>query len=84
MLGREITALCEPGRHYKIMEVCGGQTHAIVRYGIDQLLPPEITAEKAVKNYCKAIDKGLLVLACAERGDKPMLCSFIASREKCA
>jgi hydrogenase expression/formation protein HypD len=24
------------------MEVCGGQTHAIVRYGIDQLLPPEI------------------------------------------
>ena len=25
------------------MEVCGGQTHAILRYGIDQLLPPEIT-----------------------------------------
>jgi hydrogenase expression/formation protein HypD len=30
-------------RPWKIMEVCGGQTHAIVRYGIDQLLPPEIT-----------------------------------------
>ena len=26
-----------------LMEVCGGQTHAIMRYGIDQLLPPEIT-----------------------------------------
>lgn len=26
-----------------LMEVCGGQTHAIVRYGIDQLLPPEVT-----------------------------------------
>ncbi|HEY7373004.1 MAG TPA: hydrogenase formation protein HypD [Polyangia bacterium] len=25
-----------------IMEVCGGQTHSIVRYGIDRLLPPEI------------------------------------------
>ena len=25
-----------------IMEVCGGQTHAIVKYGIDQLLPKEI------------------------------------------
>ena len=25
-----------------IMEICGGQTHAIVRHGIDQLLPPEI------------------------------------------
>ncbi len=27
---------------WTIMEICGGQTHAIVRYGIDQLLPPEI------------------------------------------
>ncbi len=26
-----------------VMEVCGGQTHAIVRSGIDQLLPKEIT-----------------------------------------
>ncbi len=25
-----------------LMEICGGQTHAIVRHGIDQLLPPEI------------------------------------------
>ena len=23
------------------MEVCGGQTHTIVKYGIDRLLPPE-------------------------------------------
>ena len=29
-------------RPWKIMEVCGGQTHTIVRYGIDHLLPPEI------------------------------------------
>jgi hydrogenase expression/formation protein HypD len=25
-----------------IMEVCGGQTHSIVRYGIDRMLPPEV------------------------------------------
>ncbi|MFC1997162.1 hydrogenase formation protein HypD [Chloroflexota bacterium] len=25
-----------------IMEICGGQTHAIVRHGIDQLLPAEV------------------------------------------
>src|ERR1700722_8787180 len=25
-----------------LMEVCGGQTHAIVKYGIDELLPPEV------------------------------------------
>jgi len=24
------------------MEVCGGQTHSIIRHGIDQLLPPEL------------------------------------------
>ena len=24
------------------MEVCGGQTHSIVKHGIDRLLPPEI------------------------------------------
>ena len=28
--------------HWVLMEICGGQTHAIVRHGIDQLLPPEI------------------------------------------
>ncbi len=27
---------------WRIMEVCGGQTHTIVKYGIDNLLPPEI------------------------------------------
>ncbi|MCU0770711.1 MAG: hydrogenase formation protein HypD [Verrucomicrobia bacterium] len=30
-------------RPWTIMEVCGGQTHAIVKFGIDELLPPEIT-----------------------------------------
>jgi len=30
-------------RPWRIMEICGGQTHAILRFGIDQLLPPEIT-----------------------------------------
>ncbi len=28
---------------WQIMEICGGQTHAIVKYGIDQLLPSAIT-----------------------------------------
>ncbi|MFN8380196.1 MAG: hydrogenase formation protein HypD [Anaerolineae bacterium] len=27
---------------WAIMEVCGGQTHSIIRNGVDQLLPPEI------------------------------------------
>jgi len=30
-------------RPWTIMEVCGGQTHAIVRFGLDSLLPDKIT-----------------------------------------
>ncbi len=29
-------------RPWAIMEVCGGQTHSIIRHGIDQLIPDEI------------------------------------------
>ncbi|MER8105612.1 hydrogenase formation protein HypD [Kitasatospora sp. NPDC094016] len=29
-------------RPWALMEVCGGQTHSIIRHGIDQLLPPEV------------------------------------------
>ncbi len=28
---------------WNIMEVCGGQTHSIMRFGIDQLLPKQVT-----------------------------------------
>jgi hydrogenase expression/formation protein HypD len=28
--------------HWVIMEICGGQTHAILHYGLDEMLPPEI------------------------------------------
>jgi hypothetical protein len=31
-VGAQIASLCEPGRHYKIMEVCGGHTHSIFRF----------------------------------------------------
>lgn len=30
-------------RPWTIMEVCGGQTHAIVKFGVDELLPPAVT-----------------------------------------
>jgi len=29
-------------RKWSIMEICGGQTHSIMKYGLDQLLPTEI------------------------------------------
>jgi hydrogenase expression/formation protein HypD len=30
-------------RPWTLMEVCGGQTHTILKYGLDELLPPEVT-----------------------------------------
>jgi hydrogenase expression/formation protein HypD len=42
-LAAQITAVCEPGRHYKLMEVCGGHTHTIYKHGIDDYLPESIT-----------------------------------------
>jgi hydrogenase expression/formation protein HypD len=30
------------GRHWKIMEVCGGHTHTIYKYGIEDVLPPNV------------------------------------------
>jgi hydrogenase expression/formation protein HypD len=38
----EIVAAVEPGRHYKVMEVCGGHTHSIYKYGVDDLLPANV------------------------------------------
>jgi hydrogenase expression/formation protein HypD len=38
----EIRRLADPNRHYRIMEVCGGHTHAIYRFGLKDLLPSNI------------------------------------------
>ncbi|WP_374602927.1 hydrogenase formation protein HypD [Niveibacterium sp.] len=32
----------QPGRSYRLMEFCGGHTHAISRYGLLDLLPPGV------------------------------------------
>ncbi|MBA3381423.1 MAG: hydrogenase formation protein HypD [Actinobacteria bacterium] len=42
VLAAEIVASVEPGRHYKVMEVCGGHTHTIYKYGVDDLLPENV------------------------------------------
>jgi hydrogenase expression/formation protein HypD len=38
----EIERLADPDRHYRIMEVCGGHTHAIYRFGLKDVLPSNI------------------------------------------
>ncbi|HMB93942.1 MAG TPA: hydrogenase formation protein HypD [Rhodothermales bacterium] len=39
---KEIKRLAQSDHHYRIMEVCGGHTHAIYRYGLKDLLPDNI------------------------------------------
>ena len=41
-LAAAIAREVEPGRRYAFMEFCGGHTHAISRYGIADLLPPQV------------------------------------------
>ncbi len=41
-LAAELRSLVQPGRRVKLMEVCGGHTHAIYRHGLDALLPDEV------------------------------------------
>ncbi|MET7772296.1 hydrogenase formation protein HypD [Nocardia sp. NPDC005366] len=64
-------------RRWSIMEVCGGQTHSIIRHGIDQLLPDEI--EMIHGPGCpvcvtplEVIDKALEIAA----GPGVIFCSF--------
>ena len=40
LLARIAAAVTRP---WTIMEICGGQTHSIMRFGIDQLLPEDLT-----------------------------------------
>src|SRR5256884_3565761 len=42
-LAAKIAELCEPGRQYKFMEVCGGHTHTIYKHGLEDYLPQNLT-----------------------------------------
>ena len=41
-LAAAIAAEVRTGRRYSFMEFCGGHTHAISRYGVSDLLPPNV------------------------------------------
>jgi hydrogenase expression/formation protein HypD len=69
-LAREISAITT--RPWKIMEVCGGQTHSIIKNGIDQMLPagPGASVEMIHGPGCpvcvtplELIDKALAIAA---------------------
>ena len=64
-------------REWRLMEVCGGQTHAIVRYGLDQLLPEQITLlhGPGCPVCVTPLDRIDLAVELAQRPDV-ILCSF--------
>lgn len=41
-LARTIAAEADPARTYRLMEFCGGHTHAIYRYGVQDLMPANV------------------------------------------
>jgi hydrogenase expression/formation protein HypD len=41
-IAERIAAEVQPGRRYGFMEFCGGHTHALARYGVSELLPPNL------------------------------------------
>ncbi|MGH7727493.1 MAG: hydrogenase formation protein HypD [Vulcanimicrobiaceae bacterium] len=41
-VAREIARAVDPAHHYRIMEVCGGHTHAIYRHGLADILPANL------------------------------------------
>jgi hydrogenase expression/formation protein HypD len=41
-LAAALAAAVDPMREYHLMEFCGGHTHAIFRYGVEDLLPPNV------------------------------------------
>lgn len=64
-------------RPWNIMEVCGGQTHSIIKYGIDQLLPEGVNLIHGpgcpvCVTPLEYIDKALAIAALP----KVILCSF--------
>jgi hydrogenase expression/formation protein HypD len=71
VLAGQIAATVEPGRRYKVMEVCGGHTHTIYKYGVADLLPPNVELVHGPGCPVCVIPMGRVddALALARRGD---------------
>lgn len=64
-------------RPWTIMEICGGQTHAIVRYGIDRMLPDRVSLLHGPGCPVCVTPPGIIDAACAIASrPEVILCSF--------
>lgn len=75
---RHAEAIAQVVTHpWTIMEICGGQTHAIVRYGIDRMLPDAITLLHGPGCPVCVTPPGIIDAACAIASQpEVILCSF--------
>jgi hydrogenase expression/formation protein HypD len=46
----EIRRLTDPQRHYRLMEVCGGHTHAIYPFELKDVLPENIVSRLSLSS----------------------------------
>lgn len=74
-LAAELRRVCR-GR-WVVMEVCGGQTHAILKHGLDQLLPERLTLVHGpgcpvCVTSVEKIDRAIAIA----RGSGAILCTF--------
>jgi hydrogenase expression/formation protein HypD len=76
-LAARIRQEVDPGRSYALMEFCGGHTHAICRYGIEDLLPPKVRLIHGPGCPVCVLPSGRLqaVIELAER-ERVILCSY--------
>ncbi|MDG4552807.1 MAG: hydrogenase formation protein HypD [Candidatus Competibacter sp.] len=76
-LAARIRREIEPDRRYALMEFCGGHTHAIGRYGIEDLLPAEVRLIHGPGCPVCVLPSGRLQAAIdlVER-ERVMLCSY--------
>src|SRR5205807_7721156 len=70
-LAARIASLCEPGRQYKFMEVCGGHTHTIYKHGLEDYLPEGVSLVHGPGCPACVIPMGRLddAIAIAEQAD---------------
>lgn len=77
VVARRLAAAVEPGRPVRIMEVCGGHTHAIHRHGLGAHLPPEVSFVHGPGCPVCVLPRGRLDDAVALALDEPVvLCTY--------
>lgn len=66
-----------PNQHYHLMEFCGGHTHTIFKFGLDQILPPQIKMIHGPGCPVCVLPIGRLDMAIdLSRRDNLILCSY--------